>query len=77
MHAARFFDPQHPQLLLGLLVLFVALLLMAAAAPELGSLDLSFGGGEPSASSLAPSLDTSPSWTTDPLSAPLSDLAGR
>lgn len=43
--------PKHP-LALGLLVLLMALLVMAAAAPDLGRLELSLGGA---ASAPAPS----------------------
>jgi hypothetical protein len=75
MHAWHFFDPHHHhQFLVGLLVLAVALVLMAAAAPELGSLDLSLGGGGDTAD---PATDASPTWTTDPMRPPVEILGGR
>lgn len=79
MHAAPFFDPRHPQLVLGVLVLALALLTMAVAAPELGSLDLSSGaatdaGGTSAAPAPGTGADT-PSWASDPLRPPLYELA--
>ncbi len=78
MHAGAFFNPHHPQLLTGLLVLAVVLLVMAAVAPELASLDLSLGGdGASSAAPSAGGLDATGSWAVDPLRPPVEVLAGR
>jgi hypothetical protein len=71
--------PKHP-VLFGLLVLILALVLMAASAPELGTLDFSVGGGgEASAPSAAPApvsppIDATPAWATDPLAPPVEQL---
>ena len=67
--------PIHPRqlLALGLLTLALALLTLLAAAPELGTLDFSIGGA--AGTSSAPTSGT-PTWVTDPLAPPLSDLAG-
>ncbi len=76
MHAGAFFNPHHPQLLLGLLVAVVALLVMAAAAPELGSIELPFVGDDGGAASVTDTT-TSGSWTTEPLAAPVDLLRQR
>ena len=79
MHAL----PSHPKnpLLLGALVLACALLLLAAAAPELGTLDFSIGGSEASPAP-PPELgeprltpQPQPNWLTEPLTPPLQGLA--
>jgi hypothetical protein len=78
VHAAPFFDPRHPQLVLGLLVLVLALFAMAVTAPELGSLDLAAGGGSGAGvaeDAPAPGTDLTPSWATDPLRPPLDVLS--
>lgn len=69
--------PKHP-LLVGLLVLALALLMLAAAAPELGTLDFSIGGaGEATpASTPAAPVDPTPAWTTEPLAPPVETLRG-
>ena len=71
--------PKHP-LVLGALVLVLALLVMAAAEPDLSTLDFSLGG--PDAAGPAPagaepgSGATAPTWATDPLAAPVELLGG-
>lgn len=82
MHAP-FSHPRHP-LVLGLFVLVFALLVMAAAAPDLGTLDFSIGGDTASTSQAPPAIPTNPevtpaagpTWVSDPLAAPLEQLAG-
>jgi hypothetical protein len=73
--------PRHP-LVAGVLALLLALIVMAAAAPDLGTLDLSLVGGDanvagtyvaPAETQVAPS--GAPAWTQDPLAPPLSELA--
>ena len=76
MHDFGFFDPRHhSQLLLGLLVMTIALLAMAMVAPELGSLDLSLGGGGGADTSAGSAAAGSASWTTDPLRTPVEVMA--
>jgi hypothetical protein len=67
--------PKHP-LLFGLLVLCLALAFLAAAAPDLGTLDFSVGGEAPAPESRAvePAAPVEPTWVTDPLSPPLERL---
>lgn len=72
MHAPHF-HPTHP-LALGLLLLMLALLAMATAAPDLGSLDLSFGGGGAAATDVTPVAQGAPAWVADPLVTPLEQL---
>ncbi len=64
--------PRHP-LLFGVLVLLMALVLMAAAAPELGTLDFttSSGGSAPAPvdARLQPA-PLEPAWMSDPLAPP-------
>ena len=70
--------PRHP-LLFGLLVLLMALVLMAAAAPELSTLDFSTGGGggapAPAAETPVQPAPLEPSWVSDPLAPPTELLA--
>jgi hypothetical protein len=75
MHALPSY-PRHP-VLLGLIVLLVALLAMAAAAPELGTLDFSVRGGAESAPAAADArgVESAPTWATDPLAPPLEQLS--
>ncbi|HEX2088244.1 MAG TPA: hypothetical protein VHF89_21330 [Solirubrobacteraceae bacterium] len=81
MHAL----PSHPRnpILFGLIVLLAALAVMAAAAPELGTLDFSTGGSgagaptetvAPVGGTLEPSPAT-PTWVSQPLAPPLEELA--
>ena len=74
MHALPSY-PRNP-VLFGLIVLLVALLALAAAAPELGSLDFSVGAGaEPSPASVdAPGVEPAPAWAHDPLAPPLEQM---
>jgi hypothetical protein len=70
--------PKHP-LLIGLLALLLALLVMAAAAPDLGTLDFSLGGGgdaasPPAVETAAPAPAGEPTWVGDPLRSPLETL---
>ena len=69
--------PRHP-LLFGLLALLLALLVMAAAAPDLGTLDLSLGGSspvaEPAPTAPAPVAPGDPAWVADPLRPPVETL---
>jgi hypothetical protein len=74
--------PRHP-LAAGAAAFLLALVVMAAAAPDLGTLDLSVvGGGDgdvaetyvaPAGAEAAPA--GAPAWTQDPLAAPLQELA--
>jgi len=84
MHAL----PSHPRnpLVAGLLALLLALLVMLAAAPELGTLDLSLGGGtstdvapvaQPAPVSAPVESPSAPAWVTDPLASPIQTLAGQ
>lgn len=75
MHALPSY-PRHP-VLFGLVVLLVALLALAAAAPELGTLDFSVGGGAESspASADAAGVEPAPTWATDPLAPPVEQLS--
>ena len=68
--------PLHPRqmLALGLLVLAMALAAMLAAAPDLGTLDFSIGSSSEQTTSAPPSTGE-PTWVTDPLAPPLSELA--
>ena len=70
--------PRHP-MLFGLVVLLMALVLMAAAAPELGTLDFSTGGGggapAPAAETPVQPAPLEPSWVSDPLAPPTELLA--
>ena len=68
--------PRHP-LVAGLVAFLLALLALAAAAPELGTLDFSVGGGDASTPSAAPANPAEATWTTDPLVPPVQVLAGR
>jgi hypothetical protein len=71
--------PRHP-LVAGLVALLVALLVMAATAPDLGTLDLSVGGGveAPNGEQVArPQVGAEPTWVAEPLAAPLDELRGR
>lgn len=76
--------PRHP-LVAGLVALLVALILIAAAAPELGTIDFSIGGGSSADAPSVESIPTNPEvteapkprWVTDPLASPLETLAGR
>lgn len=56
-------------------------LLVMAAAPDLGRLELSLGGGAASApapsETTAPAPVGAPAWVSDPLRSPLETLAGR
>ena len=80
MHAL----PSHPRnpLVAGVVALLLALVVMLAAAPELGTLDLSIGGGGGSAADtyVPPAADPvateapAPTWTTDPLAPPVERL---
>ena len=68
--------PIHPRQLLavGLLTLALMLALLLAAPPDLGTLDFSIG-----TSAESPAVPTStgePTWVTDPLAPPLSELSG-
>ncbi|HEX2084050.1 MAG TPA: hypothetical protein VHF89_00065 [Solirubrobacteraceae bacterium] len=72
--------PRHP-VLTGLVILLMALAVMAAAAPELGTLDFSTGGGGGGTGAAAPvSVGTlepapaTPSWVSEPLAPPLEEL---
>ena len=69
--------PKHP-FLLAALALLVALTLMAAAAPDLGTLDLSLGrDGVVVTQDTAPTAGPAgaPRWVAEPLAAPLDGLA--
>jgi hypothetical protein len=77
--------PRHP-LVAGAIALLVALMFLAAATPDLGTVDFSiFGGGTETTTQVEHSLPTSPelgppakpTWVTDPLASPLDSLAGR
>ena len=77
MHAL----PSYPRspLAAGLIALVLALVAMAAAAPDLGSIDLSFGGGSSAADTPATVAPQSGSqatatWATDPLAPPVDSL---
>ncbi len=75
MHALPSY-PRNP-LAAGLLALVLALVAMAAAAPDLGSLDLSVGGGSSAVeTTVAPTPDAgSPAtWVHDPLAPPVETL---
>ena len=79
MHAL----PSHPRspFLLGLVVLAFALLAIAAAAPELGTLDFSLPAGGGGAADTVPAAQPQvtapePAWTADPLAPPVDTLAG-
>ena len=68
--------PIHPRqlLALGLLTLALMLAMLLAAAPDPGTLDFSVG-----TSAEAPATPTTtgePTWVTDPLAPPLTDLRG-
>jgi hypothetical protein len=82
MHAL----PSHPKspLLLAALVMTLALLMVAIAASDLGSVDLTLPAGGEQTSTAQPaqggapaaaSPSTEPSWVTDPLSVPLDSLS--
>jgi hypothetical protein len=81
MHAL----PSHPRnpLVAGLLALALAVLIMLVAATELDTLDFSIGGsGDPVTPSSEAGLSVTPqpaepTWVSDPLAAPLSELAVR
>ncbi|HEX8121409.1 MAG TPA: hypothetical protein VF549_09115 [Solirubrobacteraceae bacterium] len=71
-------DPRQSGLLLGILALLLALVVMAAAAPDLGVPSLSFGGHTGSATALtAPATvdPGTPAWVSDPLRPPVERLA--
>ncbi len=75
MHAPHF-HPTHP-LALGLLMLMLVLLALATAAPDLSTLDLSFGGGAEApatAEPAAPESTLAPAWLSDPTVTPLEQL---
>ncbi len=74
MHAPHF-HPTHP-FALGLLLLMFALVAMATAAPDLGTLDLSLGGGTDTAPAATqdPAPTQAPAWTSDPMVTPLEQL---
>lgn len=75
MHAPHF-HPTHP-LALGLLVLVLALLALTTAAPDLGTLELSFIGGGEAPATAAPAAGGStlvPAWMSDPTVTPLEQL---
>ena len=72
MHAL----PSYPRspLVAGLVALALALAAMAAAAPDLGSLDLSIGGGSSAAETYvlpASGGEATATWATDPLAPPV------
>jgi len=72
--------PKHP-LVVSLLALLAALLVLAVAAPELRTLDVSLGGGTMAETSdRAPAVSApagTPTWVADPLAQPLDRLAAR
>jgi hypothetical protein len=74
--------PKHP-LVAAFVALVAALIVMAAAAPDLGTVDLSLGGGSSTAQPAAPAASdvatsSKPAWVTDPLLPPTYNLtAGR
>jgi hypothetical protein len=76
--------PKHP-LVAAMVALLAALAIMAATAPDLGSVNLSLGGGAPSEASVEhavpasphPGTSSKPVWVSDPLSPPTLTLAGR
>lgn len=75
-------NPLHPQqlVLLGTLTLLAMLFVLAFAAPDLGTLDLSIGGGGEAAPAVpATTASGAPSagWAADPLPAPVELLRGR
>ena len=72
--------PKHP-LAFGLLVLLLALFAMAAAAPDLGTLDFSLGGGATpttdavsTGNGLSPTPAVEPTWVSEPLAPPVQEL---
>ncbi len=72
MHAL----PSYPRspLVAGLVALVLALAAMAATAPDLGSLDLSIGGGSSAAETYvlpAGGGDAPAPWATEPLAPPV------
>ena len=86
MHAL----PRHPgqprhALLAGLIALVIGLLIIAAAAPDLGALDLRPGDNSGASTQVERPLPASPeatsaakpTWVTNPLASPLGALAGR
>jgi len=81
MHAPLPTLPHHP-LIAGLVALLAGLLVLLAAAPDLGTLDFSLGGGgAPTAEPAIPAnpqvtAPPEPTWATDPLAPPLEGLAG-
>jgi hypothetical protein len=83
LEAAMHALPSHPgsPLVAGLIALALAMLAMLAAAPELGSLDFSIGGGEvvtTDAPAPAPPVTAdpaAPTWVTDPVAAPIEAFA--
>lgn len=66
--------PRNP-LLLGLVVLAFALLLLAAAAPDLATLDLSFGGASAGGTTESLTAPGEATWARDPLASPLERLS--
>lgn len=72
-------NPLHPRqlLLLGALTMLAALFVLAAAAPDLGTLDFSLGGGGEAAPATPAAGASGASWAADPLVAPVEVLRGR
>ena len=72
-------DVRHSQILLGAVALLLALLALAAAAPDLGLPTLSLGGEAGSTGAAPASLggvdSATPSWVSDPLRPPVEHLA--
>ena len=76
---------RHP-MMAGLLALLAGLAFVLAAAPDLATIDLSFGGGTAVESTpVEPSVPmnpevtnpSKPAWVTDPMASPVDVLAGR
>jgi hypothetical protein len=77
--------PKHP-LAAAVLALLAAFAIMAAAAPDLGTVDVSLGGGTSSQAARVEQAvpprphagaSATPSWVTNPMSPPTDILAGR
>ena len=72
-------NPLHPQqlVLLGALTMLALLFVLAFAAPDLSTLDLSIGGGEPAPAAPAPpAAPSGAGWAAAPLPAPVDLLRG-